>query len=268
MALHAQFISLLGPILLSAERDQLTGLYFIGQSDCPIIDGLDRSSTIDMFEAAEAGKAGNAGNAGNASCEAVVRTRGDGAIASQSGRPDGSGPSSGMHAGMHIKDFKIRRRDLNHDLFSRENMLRTSGQASHEPPAVKQGAIVPLQDKTPAATYDMFCEVHSQLLAYFEGRRNVFAVPMLLQGSLLQKRVWEALLTIPYGKYVSYGDVAVAAGLTRQHSRAVGKAVGQNPISIMVPCHRVLSGTGRLNGYSGGLDRKVTLLEIEGFDVY
>ncbi|NYT77267.1 methylated-DNA--[protein]-cysteine S-methyltransferase [Alcaligenaceae bacterium] len=262
MALHAQFISLLGPILLSAERDQLTGLYFIGQSDCPVIDGLDRSSTIDMFEAAEAGKEGDV------PCEKAVRAGMNGAIAGQSGRPDGSGPSSGMHAGMPIKDFKIRRRDLNHDLFSRENMLRTSGETPDKPLAVKQGAIVPLQDNTPAATHDMFCEVHSQLQAYFEGRREVFTVPMLLQGSSLQKRVWEALLTIPYGEYVSYGDVAVAAGFTRQHSRAVGKAVGQNPISIMVPCHRVLSGTGRLNGYSGGLDRKVTLLEIEGFDVY
>ncbi|MFT0548345.1 methylated-DNA--[protein]-cysteine S-methyltransferase [Allopusillimonas ginsengisoli] len=261
MVLHARFISPLGPVLLCAEHDQLTGLHFIGQKDCPSLDGLDISLTSDTVSHAGT-QAG-----GNTEGGAAASTGTDTAKADNTDKQSDSGPSSGMHAGMPIKDFKVRRREVNNDLFSRENMVRTSGEPSHGPSSVTLGPIVVMQDNTPATTHEVFCQARSQLQEYFEGGRTVFTVSMLLQGTPFQKQVWKALLTIPYGEYVSYGDVALAAGLTRQHGRAVGKAVGENPISIIVPCHRVLAGTGRLNGYSGGLERKLVLLEIEGFDV-
>ena len=102
-------------------------------------------------------------------------------------------------------------------------------------------------------------------MAYFQGQLKTFRVPLALVGTPFQQKVWQALLDIPYGTYVSYGDVARAAGFTPGHGRPVGTAVGRNPITIIVPCHRVLAGNGKLTGYTGGLARKLALLEIEGF---
>ncbi|MCF0136412.1 MAG: methylated-DNA--[protein]-cysteine S-methyltransferase [Lachnospiraceae bacterium] len=108
--------------------------------------------------------------------------------------------------------------------------------------------------------------------AYFAGKRPEEevpgeAIPLHLVGSEFQKQVWEVLLTIPYGCTMSYGQVAasVAAkrGLLRMSARAVGGAVGSNPISLMVPCHRVLGADGNITGYGGGLDRKRALLALE-----
>ena len=104
--------------------------------------------------------------------------------------------------------------------------------------------------------------------AYFAGDRPDFTPTLHLVGTQYQVAVWESLLTIPYGKTVSYGAIgAITAerlGKERLSARAVGAAVGRNPISVIVPCHRVVGADGSLTGYAGGLNRKERLLTLEG----
>jgi methylated-DNA-[protein]-cysteine S-methyltransferase len=107
-----------------------------------------------------------------------------------------------------------------------------------------------------------FPEVVDQLGAYFAGKRTDFDLELGLAGSEFQRRVWRALLTIPYGETRSYGQVAEQIGASGA-ARAVGLANGRNPIAIIVPCHRVIGASGSLTGYGGGLDRKRSLLELE-----
>lgn len=101
-----------------------------------------------------------------------------------------------------------------------------------------------------------------QLEEYMEGRRRVFTFPITLEGTDFQKRVWGELLKIPYGETHSYKDIATAIGC--KSARAVGQAVGKNPLLIAVPCHRVITHDGKLGGFSAGLDVKRRLLAIEG----
>jgi len=105
-----------------------------------------------------------------------------------------------------------------------------------------------------------------QLDDYFTGRRRRFDLPLDLRGTPFRRRVWDVLLTIPWGETRSYGDVAAALGMPHA-ARAVGGAVGTNPLSIVVPCHRVIGSNGSLTGYGGGLDRKTSLLELEGIRI-
>lgn len=107
-----------------------------------------------------------------------------------------------------------------------------------------------------------FADVAEQLEAYFDGSLTEFDVDLRLEGTDFQRRVWAALRTIPYGETRSYGEVAAQIGAPGA-SRAVGLANGRNPISIIVPCHRVVGSTGGLTGYGGGIDRKRTLLALE-----
>ena len=102
-----------------------------------------------------------------------------------------------------------------------------------------------------------------QLTEYFAGSRTTFDLPLDPSGTAFQQRVWEALRKIPYGTTTSYGELARRLGNGRA-TRAVGAANGQNPISIVVPCHRVVGAKGDLTGFGGGLDRKRWLLEHEG----
>jgi len=102
-----------------------------------------------------------------------------------------------------------------------------------------------------------------QLEEYFAGRRRRFDLPLDLRGTDFQKRCWQELLKIPYGETRSYADIARAIG-NPSAVRAVGLANGQNPIAIMVPCHRVIGSDGSLTGYGGGLETKRKLLELEG----
>ena len=103
-----------------------------------------------------------------------------------------------------------------------------------------------------------------QLTEYFSGQRQVFDVPLDLSGgTAFQQAVWQALLKIKTSKTTSYGSISKAIG-NAAAVRAVGAAVGRNPISIIVPCHRVLGADGSLTGYAGGLDRKTALLKLEG----
>ncbi len=107
-----------------------------------------------------------------------------------------------------------------------------------------------------------FNHVILQLQEYFKGRLTKFSVKLSPDGTDFQKKVWKALRTIPYGETVSYGDIAKQIG-NPHASRAVGAANGQNPISIIVPCHRVIGANGKLVGYGGGLPIKQTLLSLE-----
>ena len=102
-----------------------------------------------------------------------------------------------------------------------------------------------------------------QLAAYFAGDLRTFDFPLALHGSVFQQRVWEQLRMIEYGETISYGELARRVG-DANAARAVGLANGANPIAIVVPCHRVIGADGSLTGYGGGLERKRTLLELEG----
>jgi methylated-DNA-[protein]-cysteine S-methyltransferase len=107
-----------------------------------------------------------------------------------------------------------------------------------------------------------FPDAVDQLDAYFAGERTDFDLDLSLAGTEFQRRVWQALLTIPYGETRSYGQIAGQIGAPGA-ARAVGLANGRNPIAIIVPCHRVIGASGSLVGYGGGLDRKRSLLELE-----
>ncbi len=107
-----------------------------------------------------------------------------------------------------------------------------------------------------------FAEVRAQLAEYFAGTRRDFDLPLNAAGSAFQKRVWSALVAIPYGETTSYGRIAAAVA-SPDAARAVGLANGQNPISVVVPCHRVIGADGSLTGYGGGLDAKRWLLSHE-----
>ncbi len=103
----------------------------------------------------------------------------------------------------------------------------------------------------------------AELKEYFAGRRKKFSLPLDLRGTEFQKRCWQALLKIPYGKTCSYADIARQVGSPRSF-RAVGQANHNNPVAIIVPCHRVVTSDGKLGGYGGGLAMKEKLLRLEG----
>lgn len=104
-------------------------------------------------------------------------------------------------------------------------------------------------------------KVHRWLDLYFSGRQPDFVPPIAFHGTSFQQRVWQVLLDIPYGKTISYGELAHRIG--NRSAQAVGQAVGKNPIAIIVPCHRVIGGDGSLTGYAYGLERKRYLLALE-----
>jgi methylated-DNA-[protein]-cysteine S-methyltransferase len=105
-------------------------------------------------------------------------------------------------------------------------------------------------------------ETERQLNEYFAGKRDEFSIPLDMRGTAFQKDVWRALQAIPFGKTRSYGEIANQVGRPTA-SRAVGAANGQNPISIVVPCHRVVGSSGKLTGFAGGLEAKAHLLNLE-----
>ncbi|AOW24367.1 cysteine methyltransferase [Sphingomonas melonis TY] len=124
---------------------------------------------------------------------------------------------------------------------------------------------VPLPTLGQHDDHPMLRAATAQLTAYFAGERRVFDVPLDMRGTDFQKAVWAALLTIPYGQTRSYGAIALALGRP-DASRAVGAANGRNPISIIVPCHRVVGSTGKLTGFAGGMTAKAHLLALERRD--
>ena len=98
---------------------------------------------------------------------------------------------------------------------------------------------------------------------YFSGKEPTFTPPLLLQGSPFRKQVWQLLLEIPYGRTMTYGELA--RKLQCKSAQAVGGAVGHNPISLIIPCHRVIGADGSLTGYAGGIERKASLLKLESY---
>jgi methylated-DNA-[protein]-cysteine S-methyltransferase len=106
-------------------------------------------------------------------------------------------------------------------------------------------------------------KLKSQLKEYFSRQRDNFDLPLVFSGTQFQKRAWQELCKIPYGKTISYEEQAQRLG-DRKKCRAVGTANSQNPISIIVPCHRVIAKSGKLSGYGGGVENKRLLLDLEG----
>ncbi len=145
--------------------------------------------------------------------------------------------------------------------------------------AAENGALIGLwfvgQKYYPSATshwvtddsYPVFDSLRNWISGYFSGKTRLPRVPLAPKGTEFQKNVWDRLLKIPYGETTSYGEIAshVAArrGLSSMSSQAVGGAVGHNPISLLIPCHRVVGSNGSLTGYAGGLDKKEALLKLE-----
>ena len=105
-------------------------------------------------------------------------------------------------------------------------------------------------------------ETERQLAEYFKGERTAFELPLRLRGTIFQTQVWEELRRIPYGQTWTYGRLALAIG-NGSASRAVGSASSKNPLSIIVPCHRVIGASGTLTGFAGGLETKARLLALE-----
>ena len=122
---------------------------------------------------------------------------------------------------------------------------------------------VPLAISGEVPRHPVLREAERQLKEYFAGKRTAFDLPLDFHGTPFQKRVWQALLKIPFGETRSYGQIARALGKPTA-MRAVGAANGKNPISIIVPCHRVIGKDGQLTGFAGGLKAKAHLLKLEG----
>ena len=120
---------------------------------------------------------------------------------------------------------------------------------------------IPLKEGVQKET-DLTLQTAKEIAEYLAGERTAFDLPLRPEGTPFQKRVWEALLTIPYGETRSYRDIAVLAGSPKGF-RAVGMANNRNPIAVVIPCHRVIGADGRLVGYGGGLDIKEALLQLE-----
>jgi methylated-DNA-[protein]-cysteine S-methyltransferase len=123
-------------------------------------------------------------------------------------------------------------------------------------------ARVPLATSTEDPGHRVIRATIAQLAEYFEGERTVFDVPLDPVGTVFQRSAWDALRSIPYGTTISYGEQAELMG-DRRKARAVGAANGRNPISVVVPCHRVVGASGALTGFAGGTDTKAWLIAHE-----
>ena len=115
---------------------------------------------------------------------------------------------------------------------------------------------------TPGNVKVLSYRAKKELKEYLQGERKYFDVPLKLEGSEYQKKVWNIIRSIPYGKTITYKDVAIEMG-KKKSFRAVGGAIGKNPLLIFVPCHRVIGLNGALTGYAGGIERKENLLKLE-----
>ncbi|NRQ35650.1 methylated-DNA--[protein]-cysteine S-methyltransferase [Nonomuraea sp. NN258] len=109
-----------------------------------------------------------------------------------------------------------------------------------------------------------YAEARRQLAEYFAGERTTFDLDLVSRGSEFQERVWAAVAALPYGTTTTYGELTARIGAPRDRIRAVGAAIGANPLLIVRPCHRVIGADGSLTGYAGGLERKHELLTLEG----
>ena len=227
MLFHALIASPLGDILLAADAHSLAGLYFTDQRDCPQVSGLAPAT-----KTVSQPSAGTLHGRATRSLKAV---------------PAGEVAAKGS-------------------LFETPPAQAT-GTLSRSPSDGRASTLRLLQSETPASALAVFRQTTQELDEYWRGERKVFDVPLSPQGTAFQQRVWKALLAVPCGATLSYGELGQQAGLGEGHGRAVGTAVGSNPISILIPCHRILAHNRSLNGYGGGLDRKMRLLQLEGLAI-
>ncbi len=137
--------------------------------------------------------------------------------------------------------------------------------------AEKEGKICEIAPKERRASKDfifektpLLLEAEKQLSQYFEGRRKTFDLPLLLEGTPFQIKIWQNLVKIPYGQTISYAELAEKAG-NKKAARAAGNANNKNPILIVVPCHRVIASDGKLAGFACGKDKKKFLLALERY---
>ncbi len=122
----------------------------------------------------------------------------------------------------------------------------------------------PGADRRHAPDSPVLEEAKRQIGEYFLKKRKSFSIPTDPKGTDFQRRVWEVLKEVPYGETLSYQEIAFRIGENRNYARAVASAIAQNPVMILIPCHRIIGTDGSLTGYAGGLDRKKALLELEG----
>ncbi len=151
-----------------------------------------------------------------------------------------------------MKNFAIYETKMGYFIMKYENECLTYFKKLHDENISDFGTKTKLTDKA-----------YKELLEYFDGKRKIFDVPYKLNGTEFQKKVWAALCDIPYGQTRSYKEIAVAVG-NEKASRAIGMANNKNPITVIVPCHRVIGSSGKLVGYAGGLTMKEFLLKMEG----
>ncbi|MFA5662716.1 methylated-DNA--[protein]-cysteine S-methyltransferase [Castellaniella sp.] len=169
-------------------------------------------------------------------------------------------PADGMHEGQRLQSFRVLE----------PGQARQSGAHCAHGMAlpVSSGVrLIEAEDTVPQPVLGLFRQAEKELGEYWAGQRRSFDLPLAAQGTGFQKKIWEALLAVPYGSTLSYGELARRAGFSARHGRATGAAVGSNPISIIIPCHRILASNRTLNGYGGGLERKLRLLQLEGLPV-
>ena len=121
-----------------------------------------------------------------------------------------------------------------------------------------------------APDYPVFTSLKNWLEDYFARKKPESGIPLAPLGTEFQQKVWEILLAIPYGKTTTYGAIAAKLSVTgsKASAQAVGGAVGHNPVSLLIPCHRVLGADGSLTGYAGGIEKKRALLELENVEHY
>ncbi|WP_028515259.1 methylated-DNA--[protein]-cysteine S-methyltransferase [Ruminococcus flavefaciens] len=128
-----------------------------------------------------------------------------------------------------------------------------------------------LVEESIEAELPIFAQTCKWLDTYFNGKAPDYIPPISMQTTPFRKAVYDILLTIPYGQTMTYGEIAriiaEQQGIERMSAQAVGNAVGHNPISIIIPCHRVVGADGDLTGYAGGLDKKKTLLQLEKYSI-
>ncbi|GEM_PF-237915 len=245
---RARIDSPFGPILLCGDGAGLAGLYFTDQKDCPpLADGPGVRS--------DSSRPGS-GTAGGVPLRTLRPAR---RLAAAQRAVEGTDSAP--------RQMVLFSDDVESTMEKAAATSAPAGRAAEGAALQSAGARVLelLQQDTPAGGVALFSRVQEELAEYFEGERKSFDFPLQLKGTMFQIKVWNALCEVPYGEVVSYGDLAVRAGLTTGHGRPVGTAVGRNPVAIVVPCHRIIGSNRTLTGYTGGLERKVALLKLEGF---
>lgn len=144
------------------------------------------------------------------------------------------------------------------------------GIAPRQTTSLSPRCVLPPESKYQSSKTPVLVDVARWLDVYFSGREPDFSVPLDIAGTSFQMQVWEILSSIPYGQTTTYGEIARSLakkqGMSYMSAQAVGGAVARNPVSIIIPCHRVIGVNGCLTGYAGGLERKAKLLELEGIN--